>query len=62
MRVCDRHPRSKATDFVRIESHGAEFDLCEQCTNEILLFISKPKAVVNMKKANGILGRVKNSA
>ena len=61
MRVCDRHPRSKATDTVHIASHDAYFDLCEQCTNEIMRFISKPKAVVTMKKGNGILGRTKDS-
>lgn len=43
MRVCDRHPRKKATDSIILKSTDSQFDLCEQCTIEITKFISNVK-------------------
>ena len=43
MRVCDRHPRKKATEAIVLKSTDSQFDLCEQCTIEITKFISNVK-------------------
>ena len=43
MRVCDRHPRKKATETIKIGSTDAEYDLCKPCAEEIDKFISSPR-------------------
>jgi len=59
MRVCDRHPRKKATDSILLKSTDSQFDLCAECIAEITKFIS------NVKQENvegrGWLGRKKSA-
>jgi len=43
MRVCDRHPRKKATKRIHFVEDDTWFDLCEPCLAEIEKFISNPK-------------------
>jgi len=43
MRVCDRHPRTPATDYIHIQSTEERIDLCSKCTEQIRAFIRNPK-------------------
>jgi len=43
MRVCDRHPRKKATEGILLKSTDSQFDLCDECAAQITKFISNPK-------------------
>ena len=43
MRVCDRHPRKKATKIVHFVEDDTWVDLCEPCAKEIMKFISNVK-------------------
>ncbi len=43
MRVCDRHPRKKATKRLHFIEDDTWVDLCESCTIEITKFISNVK-------------------
>ncbi len=43
MRVCDRHPRKKATKQIHFVEDDAWYDLCESCLTEIAKFISNVK-------------------
>ena len=43
MRVCDRHPRKKATDSILLKSTDSQFDLCDDCAAQIAKFISNVK-------------------
>ncbi len=60
MRVCDRHPRKRATDSITLKSTDSEFDLCEQCTIEITKFISNVKKE-SVDQKRGFFGK-KNPA
>ena len=52
MRVCDRHPRKKATKQIHFVEDDAWFDLCESCLKEIEKFISNPKKETVETKRN----------
>lgn len=56
MRVCDRHPRKKATDSIVLESTDSRYDLCNQCTIEIVKFISNVKKD-SVEKKRGLFGK-----
>jgi len=51
MRVCDRHPRTKATDSLVFKITDWHFDLCADCVKEIEKYIKNPrKESVERKK------------
>jgi len=60
VKVCDRHPRKKATDTIVLTSTDSRFDLCESCTIEIAKFISDVKKD-SVEKKRGLFGK-KNPA
>ena len=43
MRVCDRHPRTIATDCFIKQSTDERYDLCKECSELIAKFMSEPK-------------------
>lgn len=43
MRVCDRHPRTVASDFIAIQSTDERIDLCPSCTRLIRQWVSDTK-------------------
>ena len=56
MRVCDRHPRTKAHGQVIFEIDDERFDLCQQCLYEIKEYIGDSKQEqVEPKKKKGFL-------
>ncbi len=63
MRVCDRHPRKRATETILMISTDSQFDLCEECANLIEKFISDTKKeTVEPKPRRNILGLKRKSA
>lgn len=59
MKVCDRHPRTEATDHISLTATATEFDLCEECSKKIHEFMGQPKReeVEEKPKKRGIFGR-----
>lgn len=41
MRVCDKHPDRKAVDAMILEVEEPRYDLCEECRQFVLDWISK---------------------
>ena len=60
MRVCDRHPRKKATDTIILKTTDSQFDLCESCTMEIAKFISSVKKET-VEPKRGFFGKEKSA-
>ena len=56
MRVCDRHPRKKATDTIHIKSTDSQYDLCSECADQIAKFISNVKKD-SVEKKRGLFGK-----
>ncbi len=60
MRVCDRHPRKRATEEILLKSTDSKFDLCEECAAQISKFISNVKKEDVESKRNW-LGKKKSA-
>lgn len=61
MRVCDRHPRKKASKRVHFVEDDTWFDLCEPCLSEIEKFISNVKKE-SVEDKRGFFGRKKSAS
>ena len=61
MRVCDRHPRTEAKGKLILTDSDSQYDLCEQCIEEVQKLMSDPKAEV-VEQKRSILGLRRNSA
>ena len=59
MRMCDRHPRTRATDEIHLRETDQRFDLCGECATQIEEFISdtKKEAVEEQPKRRGFFKR-----
>jgi len=62
MRMCDRHNRTKATDTMHIKSLECHFDLCRECSEQVVEFMANTKQETVEKPKRNILGLRKNSA
>ncbi len=60
MRVCDRHPRKKATKQIHLVEDDAWYDLCDPCLKEIEKFISNVNKEA-VEKKRGLFGREKSA-
>ncbi len=60
MRVCDRHPRKKATDEILFKNTDSQFDLCADCVDQIAKFISNVKKE-SVESKRDWLGRTKSA-
>ena len=60
MRVCDRHPRKKATKLMHLVEDDRWIDLCEPCLTEIEKFISNVKKE-SVEKKRTIFGRERSA-
>ncbi len=58
MRVCDRHPRKKATEELSFKSTDWKVDLCSECAAEIEQFISSVKKE-SVDSKRGFFGKKK---
>lgn len=60
MRVCDRHPRKKASKEVHFIHDDQRFDLCDPCLAEIEKFISNVKKE-SVEKKRGFFGKERSA-